>query len=52
MPEDRKFSKAFMMVKNDKIICEGCQSDADKPVMNSENRISKYKLKKFYVKNV
>jgi hypothetical protein len=40
MPEDRRFSKSYMLVKNDKIVCDVCKNDADKPVMNSETRIS------------
>jgi hypothetical protein len=39
MPVDRKFNKAYMMVKSDKIICDSCNTEAEKPVMNSETKL-------------
>ncbi len=39
MPEDRKFNKAYMLIKNDKIVCDICHTETDKPVMNSESKL-------------
>ncbi len=39
MPEDRKFNKAYMLAKNDKIVCDNCNNDADRPVMHSETKL-------------